>query len=146
MKTRILHSAEKFYFVLDTILFLLLVSNSFGQIKQVADLTDHKYALQNLKMGIQSENDGVRESSIYLAGKYRFIDTEDTLIKQLKVEKDSDIKVLIGLALFRMSSEKGMNALQVLAESDSNPKVRRMSKAIYNEYLVNYTNRTADVR
>ena len=44
-------------------------------------------------MGIQSENDGVRESSIYFAGKYRFIDTEDALIKQLKVEKESDIKV-----------------------------------------------------
>lgn len=146
MKTRILHSTEKFYFVLVTILFLLLVSNSFGQIKQVADLTDNKYALQNLVMGIHSENSGVRESAICFAGEYRFIETEDELIKQLKVEKESDIKVLIGLALYRMNSEKGMNELQVLAESDLNPKVRRMSKAIYNEYLVNYTNRTADVK
>ena len=146
MKTVILNCAEKFYFLLVTALFFLLVSESFGQVKQVADLTDHKYALQNLAMGIHSENPGVRESAIYFAGEYRFIDTEDELIKQLKVENDSDIKVLIGLALFRMNSEKGMNELQVLAEKDANPKVRRMSKAIYNEYVVNYTNRTADVK
>lgn len=143
MKTALLQNSEKFYFVLVTILFLVLVSDSFGQTKQVADLTDHKYALQNLVMGIHSENPGVRESAIYFAGEYRFIDTENELIKQLKVEKESDIKVLIGLALFRMNSEKGMNELQVVTENDSNPRVRRMSKAIYNEYLVNYTNRTA---
>jgi HEAT repeat protein len=143
MKTGLLHRAEKLYFLLAAILFVLLVSESFGQNQKVSELSKHKYALQNLVNGIQSENEGVRESSIYLAGQYRFIDTEDALIDQLKVEKDSDIKVLIGLALFRMNSDKGMNELQKLASNDENPRVRRMSLAIYNEYLVKYTNRTA---
>ena len=146
MKTGLLHRAEKLYFLLVAILFVLLVSESFGQNQKVSELSKHKYALQNLVNGIQSENKGVRESSIYLAGQYRFIDTEDALIEQLKVEKDSDIKVLIGLALFRMNSEKGMNELQRLASNDQNPRVRRMSMAIYNEYLDKYTNRTADVQ
>jgi len=143
MKTTQLHSTEKLYFVLVAILFFFLVSESIGQTKMVSEMTKHKYALQNIIMGIHSENEGVRESSIYFAGKYRFIDTEDALINQLKVEKDSDIKVLIGLALFRMNSEKGMNELQMLTKKDPNPRVRRMSRAIYNEYVVNYTNRTA---
>jgi len=145
MKTTLLHSSEKLYFALVAILFILLVTDTFGQNQKISDLSKHKYALQNLVMGIQSKNEGVRESSIYLAGQYRFIDTEDALIEQLKVEKDSDIKVLIGLALFRMNSEKGMNELQMLTKKDSNPRVRRMSQAIYNEYLVNNSNRTADV-
>ena len=59
------------------------------------------------------------------------IDTEDALIEQLKVEKESDIRVLIGLALYRMDSEKGMNELQKLALKDENPRVKRMSSAIY---------------
>jgi hypothetical protein len=146
MKTTLLHRAEKLYFVLVAILFFFLVTDSFGQNQKVTDLSKHKSALQNLEMGIQSENDGVRESAIYLAGQYRFIDTEDALIKQLKVEKKSDIKVLIGLALFRMSSEKGMSELQELSSQDESPRVRRMSQAIYNEYLVNNSNRTADVQ
>ena len=146
MKTALFHKAEKVYFILVVLLFFFLVTDSFGQNKKISDLSKHKYALQNLEMGIKSENEGVRESAIYFAGKYRFIDTEDALIEQLKVEKDSDIKVLIGLALFRMSSEKGMNELQNLASKDENPRVRRMSYAIYNEYLVNNSNRTADVK
>jgi K+ transporter len=146
MKTGLLHSSEKLYIVLAAILFVLLVTDSFGQNQKVSELSKHKYALQNLVNGIHSENQGVRESSIYFAGKYRFIDTEDALIDQLKVEKEPDIKVLIGLALFRMNSNKGMNELQKLALNDDNPRVRRMSLAIYNEYLVKYTNRTAAVQ
>ena len=143
MKTTLLHSSEKLYFALVAILFVLLVTDTFGQNQKISDLSKHKYALQNLVIGIHSENDGVRESSIYFAGKYRFIDTEDALIKQLKVEKESDIKVLIGLALFRMSSGKGMNELEKLASIDENPRVRRMGYAIFNEFLVNNSNRTA---
>ena len=146
MKTTLLHSSEKLYFALVALLFILLVTDTFGQSQKISDLSKHKYALQNLEMGIQSENEGVRESAIYLAGQYRFIDTEDALIQQLRVEKKSDIRVLIGLALFRMNSEKGMNELQKLALKDENPRVRRMSSAIYREYLVNNSNRTADVQ
>jgi len=146
MKTTLLHSSEKLYFALVAVLFVLLVTDSFGQNQKLSEVSKHEYALQNLVMGIHSENDGVRESSIYLAGQYRFIDTEDALLKQLKVEKNSDIKVLIGLALFRMNSEKGMNELQRLATKDENPRVRRMSSAIYSEYLVNNSDRTADVK
>ena len=146
MKTTLLHSSEKFYFAFVAILFFLLITDTFGQNQKLSEVSKHKYALQNLVMGIQSENAGVRESSIYFAGQYRFIDTEDALLKQLKVEKESDIKVLIGLALFRMNSEKGMFELKKLASKDENPGVRRMSSAIYNEYLVNNSNRTAVVK
>ena len=146
MKTALFHKAEKVYFILVVILFFFLVTDSFGQNQKISNLSKHKYALQNLEMGIQSENDGVRESAIYLAGQYRFIDTEDALIQQLRVEKKSDIKVLIGLALFRMRREKGMNELLGLATQDENSRVRRMSSAIYSEYLVNNSNRTADVQ
>jgi hypothetical protein len=146
MKTALLHRSEKLYFVLAAILFVLLVSESFGQNQKISEMAKNKFALQNLEMGIKSKNDGVRESAIYLAGQYRFIDTEDVLIEQLKIEKQSDIKVLIGLALYRMNSEKGMNELQRLSVTDSDARVKRMSYAIYNEYLVNNSNRTADVQ
>lgn len=137
MKATLSNRVEKSYFILVAILFVLLISDSFGQNQKVSGLAKNKYALENLVAGIQSVNDGLRESAIYLAGEYRFIDTEDALLKQLKVEKQSDIKVLIGLALFRMGSDKGMKEMQNLAVTDSDARVRRMSYAIYNEYLVN---------
>jgi hypothetical protein len=141
MKTR-LKTAEKIYFGLVAILFLFLISDGLAQNNKVADLCNQKYAFQNLIAGVHSDYEGVRECAIYLVGKYRFIDTEDALIEQLHIEKVPDIKVLIGLALFRMNSEKGMNELQTLATIDENSRVRRMSQAIYNEYMINNDNRT----
>ena len=145
MKTTLIQRAEKLYFLLVAVLFVLLITDTFGQNHKVSDITKTKNAYENLLMGISSHNDGVRESCIYFAGKYRLIDTEHALIDQLKIENDSDVKVLIGLALFRMGSEIGMNEIHKLAMNDTNPKVRRMSYAIYNEYLVINSNRTAEV-
>lgn len=145
MKTTLLKKAETSYFLLAAILLILLVSDSFGQNQKVADLTKTKNTLENLIMGIQSSNDGVRESSIYFAGKYRLVDTEQALVDQLKRESSSDIKVLIGLALFRMGSERGMLELKKLANNDSDVRVKRMGYAIYNEYLVKNSNRTAEL-
>ncbi len=146
MKTTLLNSSEKFYIIFVLLLFLLLISDTFGQNKKVSDLVKNKFALENIVAGIHSEIEGVRESTIYLVGEYRFIDTEDALIKQLKVEKKSDIKVLIALALYRMNSEKGMKELPLIITSDNDSRVRRMSYAIYNEYLINNSNRTVNAK
>lgn len=145
MKTTLLQKSAKVYLGLVTVLFFFLITDSFAQNKKISELVKNKFAFENVIAGIHSENEGVRESVIYFVGEYRFIDTENDLIKQLKMEKKSDIKVLIGLALFRMNSDKGMNELQKLASVDENPRVRRMSQAIYNEYLVSNSNRTVNV-
>lgn len=142
MKKSLSHKTTKLYFVLVLSLSLLLAADSFGQNQKISDMTNSKFALQNLEMGIQSTNQGVRESAIYFAGQYRFSETEGALIKQLKVEREAHIRVLISLALFRMNSEKGMNELKELASAEKNPRVRRMTYAIYKEYLVNRSNKT----
>ena len=54
MKTALLQRSEKLYFVLIVILFLFLVTDSFGQNQKVSDLAKNKFALQNLEMGIKS--------------------------------------------------------------------------------------------
>ena len=144
MKKILLNTAAELSFALIFLLFVSGITVSFGQNQKLSGLTNHKYALQNLEMGIQSENQGVRKSSIYLAGKHKFIEAEDTLIKQLKVEPEDNIRILIGLALFRMNSEKGMRELYKLVSSDKNPRVRKMSQAIYSAYLENKLHERSD--
>lgn len=146
MKTAGMNKVEKLYFVMVAILFLILATNTFGQNLKVSDLASNKYAFKNIVNSIHSNVPGVRESAIYLVGKYRFIDTEDALIEQLKVENEADLKVLIGLALYRLNSTKGMDELKKLSVTDSNPKVKRMSAAIYNEYLVSSSEKTAGIK
>jgi HEAT repeat protein len=131
MKTRALLTA--------VLLAAVLISNGVAQKNSIKDVTDNKYALKNLVAGIHSENNGVKRSSIYFAGKYRVAEAEDALIAQLKEETDPSTRILIGLVLYEMGSEEGLIEVQKLSMMDEDAKVRRMATQIYNEYLVNDT-------
>ncbi|MBI5660794.1 MULTISPECIES: HEAT repeat domain-containing protein [Ignavibacterium] len=142
MKSRLIQNSKNFFFFLLAAVVFLTGVNSFAQVNHLKDFTQHKYAYENLAGAIKSSNDGVREDAIYLVGKYRLIDFENDLLKQLDSENNSNIKVLIGLALYRMESEKGMQKMLELSAKDSNERVRRMSLAIYNEFFAGNSNRT----
>jgi hypothetical protein len=137
MKKLLLHKADKLFFAMVVSFSLLVFTVSFGQTRRLSSMTNNKYALQNLEMGIQSLNGSVRKSAIYFAGKYEIIESEDALINQLKYETKAELKALIGLSLFSMKSEKGIKELQNLVSTDMNLKVRRMCHAILNAYLDN---------
>ena len=125
------------------LLAAVLMVNGFAQKNSIKDITDNKYALRNLVAGIQSENNGVKRSSIYFAGKYRIAETESALIDQLKEEKDPSTRILIALVLYEMGSGEGLMEVQKLSINDKDAKVRRMATQIYNEYLVNDIQSTA---
>ena len=55
----------------------------------------------------------------------------------MKVESNPDVKILIGLALFRMNSEKGMTELKAVSIYDKSLKVKQMSRAICKDYFEN---------
>lgn len=103
------------------------------------------YAVGNLIMGIESENQGVSRSSIYYAGLYRIPEAVKPLMERMRNEPDASTKILIALSLFRIGDPEGLDMVQLLAKEDLNPKVRRMCSAIYNEYVspdsVNYVAR-----
>jgi HEAT repeat protein len=132
-------------FLTVVLLAVLLTGSLYAQKNSINDLTSNKYALQNLVAGIQSDNTGVKRSSIYFAGKYRIAETEDVLIAQLKEEKDPSTRILIALVLYEMGSEEGLIEVKKLSMNDKDAKVRRMTTQIYNEYLVNDAQSTASI-
>lgn len=112
----------------------LLLSNSIFAQNSLSEFTKNKYALDNLIMGIHSDNEGVRKSAIYFAGKYKVLESAEVLIEQLKKEENPGIKVLIALALFEMESKEGLDAVRKLSKNDESVRVRNMATFIYNEY------------
>ncbi|MCW8961529.1 MAG: HEAT repeat domain-containing protein [Ignavibacteriaceae bacterium] len=132
-------------FLTAVLLVAVLTGSVYTQTNSIKDVTLNKYALQNLVAGIQSDNTGVKRSSIYFAGKYRIAETEDVLIAQLKEEKDPSTRILIALVLYEMGSEEGLIEVKKLSMNDKDAKVRRMATQIYNEYLVNDVQSTASI-
>jgi hypothetical protein len=123
-------------FVLLLTIFLLS-SAAIAQKQSISDLTANEHALKNLIAGIQSENDGLKRSSIYFAGKYRIAEVENILINQLRKEVNPSTRILISLVLYEMGSIEGLLVVQQLAQNDDNERVRRMATHIYNQYLIN---------
>ncbi len=117
---------------------LSIATTSFGQNKKLSELTNNKYTYQNLIKCIKSENKQIRKNSIYLEGYYRIIESKNELIKQLRVEECFENKILIGLALYKINSEKGIKELMSLAQRENNVKLKKMCYAICTEYLSSY--------
>jgi hypothetical protein len=123
----------------------LLSTVAIAQKQSIGNVTTNEHALKNLIAGIQSENKGVKRSSIYFAGKYQIAEVEDVLIRQLHVEKDASTRILISLVLYEMVSTEGLLAVQQLAQNDDSKRVRSMAKQIYNEYLINDINNSVSM-
>jgi hypothetical protein len=123
-------------FLTAVLLVSVLTGSVFSQSNSIRDITANKHALKNLIAGIHSKNEGVKRNSIYFAGYYRVAETEDALITQLNKEENPSTRILISLVLYELGSEKGLAEVKDLSQNDDNAKVRRMTKQIYEQYLV----------
>jgi HEAT repeat protein len=94
-------------------------------------------AVKNLVAGINSENIGLKKSSIYLAGKYKLAELMSTLAEKLEDEKDANTRILIALSLYQIGINEGMDAIKEAAVKDNEAKVRKMCSEIYNAFVQN---------
>lgn len=95
----------------------------------------NKNAIENLKVGIKSDNNGLKKSSIYFAGYYRLAETVPVLTEQIKKESDPKIRILIALVLYKIGDEKSIDLVKEMAAKDNNPEVRRICTCIYDAYI-----------
>ena len=140
MKLEVL-SITKFVVVSLSLIFIATLGELIAQPNSIKNITNNKYALENLLEGVKSEYNGVKRSSIYFAGKYKITEAEEVLIEQLNKEQNPDNRILIALVLYKLQSEEGIMAVKNMAVSDGDEEVRRMSTHIYNEYKTNNFNK-----
>ena len=136
---QILSIKEKRKFVWLIILFcsVLIINEAVAQNVSLSELTKNKYALQNLKSALSSENCSLKRSAVYLIGKYKIAEGEIILEKMLRTEKDPCSKILITLVLLELNELKGLAALKELAKTDLNEETKRLATFSFNEYLIN---------
>lgn len=114
---------------------LMLSSLAYAK-NDPSDITrKNKNAVENLKIGIKSDNCGLRKSSIYFAGFYHVTETVPALTDQLKKETDPKTRILIALVLYKIGDEKSIGLVKELAAKDKDPEVRRMCACIYDAYM-----------
>ncbi len=132
MKSLLTNSSKLKSLLLTLIIFAVLTPLMSAQKNRHYEF-DSK-AIANLNMGIQSDNEGLKKSSIYLAGSYSLSNCVEALVEQLSKEKNPDVKILIALSLYKIGDEQGIKAIENLAANDSSFKVKRMGQAILAQF------------
>jgi HEAT repeat protein len=95
-----------------------------------------KRMIGNLLNGINSDNEGLKRSAIYYAGKYKVDEAVDALVEQLEAETSTENKYLISLSLYLIGDNKGIEAVKKVAAFDNDPRAKRLAAAVYYEYLL----------
>ncbi len=122
----------------------LLSGNAFALTK--SSLTKNQKSeipeafIQNLAIGITSDCTGLKKSCIYFAGFYEVEGMVEPLANQLAKETDTNTRILIALALYKIGSKDAIKAIEKLVKNDLDPKVKRMGIAILHELQINQGN------
>lgn len=120
-----------------TILTVLLAAAAGLNLGQTKDRLNLR-AVDNLLAGIHSENLGLQKSSMFFAGYYKIEEAVEALREEMLSNENPSVKILAALALYEIRNENVLEDLDRLAKDiNEDLKVRRMIKAIYDEWEVN---------
>lgn len=117
---------------LSFLLFFFLSSLTYSQTdaNQRIELSD--IAIVNILNGIQSDNNGVKMSCIYFAGKYRIIDVSEDLVKEMKKSDNDELCQMLVWSLYQIGDEKCCQELKSIIENHPSEKIRDFCKYLHN--------------
>lgn len=126
MKTTI----KSFAKYLTAVVLLLVLLNSTAN----AQANCPKNSIESLKLGIEEGNEGVMRTCVYFAGKYKITEAVSSLSKRIKIEKDTNNKMLIALALYSIGNEESFEVIQTAAAQENDLKVKTRCIQMYIEH------------
>lgn len=128
MKTRMLKIS------MAVLLVVFAHSTMSGQKNFSSDYVCSKKAVMNLISGIKSNNDGLKKSCIYFAGKYHISETVQVLITELLNSNDVKMICLIARSLYEIGDPEGIAAVKELTRRSAEPKVKNFGHFIITAY------------
>jgi HEAT repeat protein len=132
----------KRYFVIPLVITLFLSSATvFAGVNKTVNTNA---VVDNLMVGLQSENLGVRVSSAYVLGQListnviEADDASETIIPLMKImnsEENDEARIVAALALYQLKSERGISLLKYAGEKDKSPRFSRIGTTFYLAHL-----------
>jgi len=113
---------------------ILFTASAQAQNSGKYDSAYWKKFTNNLIAGFSHDCEGVRNSSIYFAGRYKIKGTTDALIDLLEKEENPKTRGLIVYSLFMIGEEKGLSKIYKLAADKKDEYFRKAFGEIINEF------------
>ena len=90
------------------------------------DLSKEERFVKNLLIGLESDNDGLRASCIYMIGAYKLNEAGDKLVtKAITTEDDKDLQ-LIAWSIYEIGNDEHCKQLEAVAEKSNSKKVKEI--------------------
>lgn len=127
MKTRI------FLMTFFSAVFLITSINAAGKKKEVSS---EKYSaiVENLLVGAESANDGLKISATFHLGEYKASKSVISLMRILHDDKNENARISAALALIKVGDARGIYAVKRAAVFDESARVKRMCEKFYFDY------------
>ncbi len=93
-----------------------------------------KNEIKTLIMGINSENEGLRKSAIFFAGKYQVKEAVDALVDRMNETGNRQELYLISVALYKIGSFEGLSAVWKAASRNNDSYTKELLLAVYERY------------
>lgn len=107
---------------------LLFTMSSFGKTKTSCT---YEQVEDNLIVGVQSDNQGLRISAAYFLGEIKSEKSVIPLMKMLKSSTNEKERIMAALSLSKINTGKSNFAVQRRAKFDDSKRVRRICNIFY---------------
>ncbi len=91
-------------------------------------------AIQNLLIGLDSDNMGLTSSSAYYLGELSSTEAVIPLMKMLRNAEQEELRISAALALFKIGDARGIYAVKRAIIFDKSERVSNMCEKFYNAY------------
>ncbi len=132
---------KKILFTITVFLLLIASVNTYAQtIITTSNVKITKQVIDNLLVGLQSDNLGLRVSCAYYLGEYNSAEAVIPLMNMLHSEQSEEARIVAALALIKISSDKAHYAVKEAAQMDDSQRVRKLCARFYDAlYNTNYS-------
>lgn len=104
-------------------------------IRQAIGEVRYEQAVQNLLIGLSSDNCGLRRSSAYVLGELRCDEAVIPLMSALKNHKDDCTRIVAALSLCKIGDARGVFAVKQEVRFNESDKVKQSCAWFYNQYV-----------
>ncbi len=111
--------------LLITVLVLFAWSNFLNSqtiIDQEIELSDA--AIKSVLQGIKSENEGVKRSCIYFAGKYKIKEASECLVEEFPSLDDGELCSMLVWSLYQIGNESCCKELQIIVKNHDSEELK----------------------
>ena len=111
--------------LLITVLVLFAMSSFlYSQTPIIQEIELPEASIKSIVQGIKSENEGVKKSCIYFAGKYKIQEASKYLVEELTVLDDGELCSLLVWSLYQIGNESCFKELQEIVKNHDSEELK----------------------